>query len=430
MIAFYLLVSVMPFIQHPLWSLFIGSLTLVKILGLVCVGYALLYGTMRPTSPWYFRTWQARLAIALCVIGLGSDLTMGSRLPIEISPTLSYASFLALFIVTLNLVDSVHRLRWVLLVATGSMGYASLHIIREWQKSGFDFGYRPGWVTGDPNYFSLSALLALPFAFYLLRPRQPRWERYFCLVCLGLTLIGLTLAASRGALLGLAASVLLAAWRSRHRTKILIGAVALLLPLMALSPSSPLGRLLNPTFSDRDSTESRLVVWAAGIRMIQSNPILGVGAGNFKPSLPRFLNRGESINLIAHNTYIGIGAELGLPALAVFVGILVATLRSSERIRRATRQSGPVLVGRAAEAIQVGLVGYAVAIFFVSAEYQKFFWLIVFLSGCLPALVRRRIGSKPWWSRQSSAAFPRESVGEAFQATPAASSAPPGSSAS
>ena len=62
MIIFYLLVSVMPFVRHPFWSLFIGSLTIVKIAGLICVGYALLYSNVRRTQPEYFRTWQARLA--------------------------------------------------------------------------------------------------------------------------------------------------------------------------------------------------------------------------------------------------------------------------------------------------------------------------------------------------------------------------------
>jgi hypothetical protein len=36
--------------------------------------------------------------------------------------------------------------------------------------------------------------------------------------------------------------------------------------------------------------------------------------------------------------------------------------------------------------MQTGLIGYAVAIFFMSAQYQKLLWLVVFLSACLPPL--------------------------------------------
>jgi len=393
MIAFYVLVSVMPFVQHPFWSYFVGDLTVVKITGVLCLMYA--YGNFiaRPSAPPFFRTWQARWAVVLCLIGMASYLTMGARVPFTLSPFMSYASFLSLFFIALIVVDSVQRLRWVLLVALGSVAYACLHILREWQKyGGFAAGYRPGWVTGDPNYFTLSALLCLPFAFYLLRPRQPRWERYFCLGCLGLMVIGITLASSRGGFLGLTAGVLLAAIRSRHRLKVLALALGLLLPIMVISPSSPVTRLLSPDHSDRESTELRTALWRAGLRMVDSSPLTGIGVGNFKPLVRRFSDPdGPHPELIAHNTYLGIAAEMGIPALLVFLGILVATFRSTEAARRAARACGHPFVERAAEAMQVGFLSYAVAIFFVSAEYHKLFWLLVFLSACLPVLARARL---------------------------------------
>jgi len=402
MIIFYLLVSVVPFVRHPFWSLFIGSLTIVKIAGLICVGYALLYSNVRRTRPDYFRTWQARLSVLLCVMGMASYVIIGSRVPFEVSPFLSYVSFLMFFYVTLNVVDSASRLRWVMLVAAGSMAYASIHVLREWQNSGFDYGYRPGWVTGDPNYFSLSALLGLPFAFYLMRTRQPTWERNVCIGCLGLTLVGFALAASRGGLLGLAASVMVVAWRSKHRIKVMAAAVALLIPLMVFSPSSPIGRLLNPTYSDRDSSDSRLLLWTAGLKMMRQHPFTGVGVGNYKQALDTVLAPGTSTRFsVAHNTYIQVGAELGIVGLAVFVGIILMTLRSTQRIRRAARRARVPLIGQAAEAIQVGLVGFSVSITFVSAEYHKFFWLVVFLTCCLPALLRPKHAGGPWWARRT-----------------------------
>ncbi|HEX7785874.1 MAG TPA: O-antigen ligase family protein [Methylomirabilota bacterium] len=403
MIIFYLLVSVMPFVRHPFWSLFVGSLTIVKIAGLICVGYALLYSNVRRSRPDYLGTWQARLAVTLCLMGMASYVIIGSRVPFELSPFLSYLSFLTFFFVTLNVIDSTSKLRWVMLITAGSMAYASLHVFREWQKAGFDYGYRPGWVTGDPNYFSLSALLSLPFAFYLLRTRQPKWERYFCIACLVLTLLGFALAASRGGLLGLAASVMVIAWRSRARVKVMSAAVALLIPLMILSPSSPLGRLFYPTYSDEDSSNSRLILWTAGLEMMRSHPLVGVGVGNYKEALDTVAPPGVSIRFsVAHNTYIQIGSELGVIGLLVFLGIIVTTLRSTERIRRAARRARAPLVGQAAEAIQVGLVGFAVGITFVSAEYHKFFWLVVFLTCCLPPLLRPRAAARPWWARGAS----------------------------
>src|SRR5262245_37392952 len=194
----------MPMIQHPLWSNLVGEFTLVKYLGFVCFGYAVLYLFIRNGRPSFLGSWPARFFVALSLLGMTSWLAYGVGQAIEVSPFMSYLSFQMLFFTTIVLVDSLERLRWVLITAIGSVAYASLHVLREWQKyGGMSTGYRPGWVTGDPNYFSVSALLCIPLAVFLLgRAGQPRWERRFCLAAIAVTLIALTLAASRGGFLG------------------------------------------------------------------------------------------------------------------------------------------------------------------------------------------------------------------------------------
>jgi O-antigen ligase len=395
MTVFYILVSVMPFVQHPFWSLFVGDLTMVKITGVGCLVYATVYFLSRSSPPTFFATVQARLAIIFVLIGIASFLAFGAPVPLAVSPMFSYLSFLGLFFITLTVVDSQRKLRFLLLVAVSSIGYASLHTLREWQKAGFSADYRPGWVTGDPNYYSLSVLLCLPFAYYLLRPRQPRWERYLCMSCLGVTLLAFIAAASRGGLLGLVASGAIAAWRSPRRWRWRFVSVGLvLLPLMAVSPSSPVSRLFNPNWSDDYAANVRTALWSAGIRMAEANPLTGVGVGNFKAALRRYENPGDNLFNIAHNTYIEIAAEMGIPALALFLALLTATFLSMGRVRLAARRAGAPLIARAAEGIQVGLGGYAVAIFFVSAEYQKLFWFLLFLSMCLPALLRQHVAAR------------------------------------
>ncbi len=401
MIVFYVLVSVMPFIQHPLWSYFVGDLTLFKVAGVVCLVYAAGYLVVRPSPPKLFRTPQAWWTVAFLLAGVASALTLSGSAPFGESPLLRSLSFLLLFVITQIVVDSTERLRWVLLVAIGSMGYASLHIFREWQKyGGFAAGYRPGWITGDPNYFSLSALFCISFAFYLIRPGQPRWERYFCLGSLGLTLLALTLASSRGGLLGLIVSSLLVAWRSRRRLKVLALVCVLLFPLMVISPSSPLTRLLAPDRSDQEATDQRLALWTAGLRMVQSNPLTGIGVGNFKSLVRRYAAPGERLELHAHNTYVQIVAEMGIPVFLLFLGAVIGAFLSAGHVYHTATGPGSLFVRRAAAGIQTGLLGFAVAAFFVSADYHRLFWLVIFLSACLPALARGRARGRP--SRMTS----------------------------
>jgi O-antigen ligase len=320
-----------------------------------------------------------------------SYMLYGVYLAVEVSPFMSYLSFMLLFFTTLIVVDSLERLRWVLLMAIGSVAYASLHVVREWQKYGqMSLSYRPGWVTGDPNYFSVSALLCVFLAVYLLRSTQRTWERWFCIVSIALTLVAFTLAASRGGFLGLTAGVLLMVWRSKRRTRNFLFMVALILPIMIVMPASPLRRLLAPNQFDEYSANERLLLAQAGLEMLRQYPWTGVGAGNFKVFVRRFGPVNEQH--IAHNTYVSVGAEEGLPGLVLFVSTAVATLVSLERVRRSTKDSGSGLIHQAACGMQVGLIAYFLAVFFVTAETHRLYWLIVFLSIVLPQLTEVATG--------------------------------------
>jgi O-antigen ligase len=238
-------------------------------------------------------------------------------------------------------------------------------------------------VTGDPNYFSISALLCAPIAFYLLGTRQPRWERYFCIGSLFLILVALTLAASRGALLGIVTASTLMVWRSPRRLRSLLLAGSLLVPLMVFTPASPLDRLLNPTQGDQQSSDFRTLLFDAGLRMLTEHPLRGVGIGNFKPFVKLFST--EELEMLAHNSYVEVAAELGIPGLFLFLAILFSTLRTLRRVHR-DRKLSPPLLRQAALGLETGLLATCVSLFFLSAYNQKLFWLFILLSMCLSSL--------------------------------------------
>jgi O-antigen ligase len=407
-IAFYLLVAVMPMIRHPFWSEFVGDLTPIKYLGLVTVFYAVVRLLGRRAAPRYFATWAARLFVAFALLAITLFVEIGVAVPIEISPLMSYSAFLVLFFVTLTVVDSTPRLRGTLLAAVGGTAYASLHVIREWQKyGGMSAGYRPGYVAGDANYYSLSVLLCAPAALYLLRRDSSPLVRRCCAGALVVMLFGLTLAASRGALLGLIAALLLMAVRSRHRLRTFAGPATVVASLMALVPSSPLLRLLAPTEADAFTAEHRWNLARAGLEMFWAHPWTGVGPGNFKIVLPKFAPLPEIH--VAHNTYVSVMAEMGLPGILLFTGLLVSLFVTLERARRSARAGEVRLVETAAEALQVGFTGFLVAALFLSAEVHRFFWLMAFVAMTLPTLAReveRPAATAPVGSR---AAAPRQS---------------------
>src|SRR5260370_15794072 len=185
MILFYFLIFVLPLSQHLIWAQFVGDLTGIKYIGIVCVRYGIFHLAQRKALPRFFVSWQARFFIALYVFVSISCLAFG-QLRVN-GHWISYTSFLAFFFITVSVVDTRSRLRWVVLSGIGSIGLASAYVLRDWQiYHNLYAGYRPGYVVGDPNYFTVNALLFMPVALLLLRQKQPRWQRLFCLGCLTL----------------------------------------------------------------------------------------------------------------------------------------------------------------------------------------------------------------------------------------------------
>jgi hypothetical protein len=69
---------------------------------------------------------------------------------------------------------------------------------------------------------------------------------------------------------------------------------------------------------------------------------------------------------------------LGLPALAVFLILIVASWGNLREIR--SRVAGDQEMKQLCFAMQGSLVSFMVASVFLMVEYQRYFWLLVFLS--------------------------------------------------
>jgi O-antigen ligase len=85
------------------------------------------------------------------------------------------------------------------------------------------------------------------------------------------------------------------------------------------------------------SARERLALWKGAIRMIEANPVFGVGYHMFHHYIYSYADHDadtESLSLKnrdGHNAYLMIGSEMGLPALITFIVILVSMLRIAWR---------------------------------------------------------------------------------------------------
>jgi O-antigen ligase len=130
------------------------------------------------------------------------------------------------------------------------------------------------------------------------------------------------------------------------------------------------------------SLEARTQLLKDSLRLMAQHPIFGVGPGMF-PAVAGGWH-------VAHNTYTELGAEAGLPALLLFLALLITAGRRMRRVRKLPGYAADPSIRLWAGALWAGLAGYAAGAMFASTEYTLFPY---FLVGYICALYQ--IASKP-----------------------------------
>jgi O-antigen ligase len=374
---YYLLISTFALQHQRIWNMRVmGYFTVVKLLGLMVVVLALLYGFAkgRMNSLW---NKVSGLFLIYFLIAAASHVRalLEHRTTSEAAFT-TYLAMMGLMAATLLLVDSWKKVRNALLASWFGVGVGGLYVLREYQLYHNVYpNFRPGWVVGDPNYYGTAVAVCLPMGLVLLDLARGITARLVVLGCFLITGLAFIVSASRGGFVAMAAFGVFAFFRNRNWRKriVSVGAVAIL--LMLLYPKSPLYRLISPGASDERSTRYRMELIGVGLEVIRMHPFTGNGLGSFKSV------SGEELGgpaKMAHNMYLEISAELGLPALAVFLILIVASWGNLREIR--SRVAGDQEMKQLCFAMQGSLVSFMVASVFLMVEYQRYFWLLVFLS--------------------------------------------------
>jgi O-antigen ligase len=183
---------------------------------------------------------------------------------------------------------------------------------------------------------------------------------------------------------GLSVALLFLIWHTRKRLRNFALVSLLLIPIFLAPGQSAITRLLHPDASDQESSEFRLELWEAAENSFLNHPFVGVGLGHYRPLIIR---NGGIIYLpfhVAHNTYMGLLADLGLTGIIPFVGILLGSFFNLRRVVRRTKTKNQIFLHQIALGLQAGLLGYMVCAFFLSTLWQQIMWFAVFLSMCLP----------------------------------------------
>src|SRR6266851_3761507 len=381
MIFFYLLVLSIPLNNHWLLS---GNVefTVFKGLGLACLPFALAHLAFRPASLNLNAMFPA-LAAGFA-IEMFSYFSHGGTLGAPVFA--NRVSMLLLFFLIIALVDSIARLRRVILIMIGSVAIAAVYVVRDWQSNRMYADYRPGGISGDANYFALCASTCMLLSLHLAVSRPTRWEKRYLYACLAITSVAFLMAASRGGFVGLAIGILFLMLRSGKgvRALVLIGLV--IAPLLVLVPNTSVQRILNPGHGDQEAVDARHTTWLAGLRMIEAHPIAGVGLNQFRRLVLSCETNDKPVQSLAHNTYIEVAAELGIPGLVAYLALIWSGFRA---LSRAARPETQPMLREVAIGFQAAMIAAVVCALFVSASWFRFLWLVQLLPACLPTIEHR-----------------------------------------
>lgn len=215
----------------------------------------------------------------------------------------------------------------------------------------------------------------------------------------GLSLIALLATVSRGALVGMAVVLVISPFLIGPRRRLLALCLVVLAAgggafyLLAVAPASSLERITQADTQGSGRTE----IWRVGLRMVKANPVLGVGADNYRNSTIHYLlepgtfTRSDYIvddPHVAHNIYLQVQAELGVFGLLAYLGIIGFVLQSCLVAARRFGAAGDHSMELMARALLLGLCGTFASAFFSNSVYSKQLWLLMALAVAMRTMSR------------------------------------------
>ena len=386
-IVYILLIYITPAEVVPALAPLRIQVLVVALAGLASVP-ALMSGTLRFRGPQLYLLAALAAAIALSIL-------LGQRWPGGVlTAWLGFLPSAAVFLLIIVNVDSLPRLQKLqaslvlialLIVVRSAVAFHSGDpdfVVRQGSEENPEtmvLRLRARGIIQDPNDLAQFVLMMIPLTWLRWRPRQ--WIENGALVLLPtlLSLYGIFLTRSRGALIGLA---LMAGLSAGRRVGWVGGGV------LGVAVAGGLV-IANFTAGREVSIEGgvdRLDLWADGLQMVKSSPIWGVGYHGFA----------DQSDLTAHNSFLLCAAELGLlgylPWLALFV-VTLLQLRAVERSERIGTESDRT-VSAQAFSLSLVVVAFLTTSWFLSRAYQPTPFLALGMAAALAELQTRH-SSRP-----------------------------------
>jgi hypothetical protein len=334
---------------------------------------------------------EGTLTIRPREINLVLLLLLGGLLsvPLAVNRSLAWAGWvefvkvILMFIIMVNVVRSEARLKVLMLLILVISCWMSVAAMNDYRMGRFNLpGQRIEGIIGglfdNPNDMALHLVTMVPIAIAFFLSTRRLLGKLIYPVCVGLMIAGIVASFSRGGFLGLVCATGVLMWRLARRNRALFLAIALVLcaGFIVLAPSDYRTRLA--TTGDGSSVQRQNDLKRSLLVLIH-HPLLGVGMNNYV----LFSNTEHA----THNAYTQVGSEMGVPAMMVYILLLLSAIKPLRRIGLDVSETGRKSRLRyLAAGIEASLVGYMVASFFSSVAYLWYLYYLVGYAICLRRL--------------------------------------------
>lgn len=308
--------------------------------------------------------------------------------PFALNPAEAWAActellkVIVMFIVLVNVTRTELRLKILLFLSLGIGCVVSVGAINDFQSGHFVAAADRiqgiiGGMFENPNDMALHLVMMTPIAIALFFITRNIFARACYVACAVLLIVGNIVTFSRGGLLGLIGVMIIILWKlgRRHRLLVFVLALTFTFSLVVFMPGTMIERLasiINPA-SDESAGMSaigRQALLVRSIAVMARHPVLGVGIGNF-----------HTVSIhdkVAHNAYTQFGAEVGVPAMLLYIMFMVTAFKRMSGVERAEEAAeSHSLFYYLSVGLQASIVGYMISSFFLSVGHLQYVYYLV-----------------------------------------------------
>ncbi|MBP1765146.1 MAG: putative bicarbonate transporter, IctB family [Firmicutes bacterium] len=363
----------------------LGVATAFLGLGVVCW-----LGKMLVARRWQFRRTPYDWLIALLIVLSASSILVA---PDRWLSFYNYYNLMGRYILLYYLVvnnihslDQMKRLVWALLMSAALVTlygfYQYVHGVDVSMAEWVDGGQFPELKTRvfstleNPNLLAGFLMVNMAIAAGVALHTPEAKFKLALIAFIAMLGVCLVLTYSRGVWLSILAVIILYGILYSRKVFWLL----LIVPLaLVLAQDSLMDRILSIANPTDTSSTLRLALWESTVAMILDHPFLGIGWGAYLfvyPEYDFFLQDAGTKIFHAHNMYLNIAAEIGVPGLMVFLALMVGHIRKALRVvQGSNRWAAGIMLGTATALLGLAVSGFTDYILF-NIQLSMLFWLL------------------------------------------------------